>query len=56
MSEDIREIIVEMFDTNASIKRGGIDIAVAKIEALYKKKYKTIDEDIIKVNEARPKG
>ena len=48
MREDIREIIVEMFDTNASIKTGGIDLAVAKIEALYKEKNETIDEDLKK--------
>ncbi len=46
MREEIREVIVEMFDTNASIKTGGIDLAVAKIEALYKKKYEAIDEDL----------
>ena len=50
MREDIREIIVEMFDTNASIKTGGIDLAVAKLEALYKKKV-TIDEDLKKIDE-----
>ncbi len=49
MREDIREIIVDMFDTNASIKTGSIDLAVAKIEALYKKKCETIDEDLKKV-------
>ena len=41
MREEIREVIVEMFDTNASIKTGGIDLAVAKIEALYKKQYES---------------
>ena len=51
MREDIKEIIVDMFDTNASIKRGGIDLAVAKIEALYKKEYETIDEDPKEVEE-----
>ena len=51
MREDIREIIVEMFDTNASIKTDGIDLAVAKIEEFYKKKYEAIDEDLKKVDE-----
>ena len=53
MREDIREIIVEMFDTNAFLKKGGIDLAVAKIEALYKKKCETIDEDLKKVCEQK---
>ncbi len=50
MREEIREIIVEMFDTNASIKTGGIDLAVSKIEALYENN-DAIDEDLKKIGE-----
>ncbi len=53
MREAIREIILEMFDTNATIKTGGIDLAVGRIETLYKKKYESIDEYLQKVEEQK---
>lgn len=53
MREAIREIMLEMFDTNATIKTGGLDLAVGRIEALYKKKYESIDEYLKKLEEQK---